>query len=132
MQQGTVPCADDKAEDTEIVAVGAYMRVSTAEQRGKYGIPAQAQAIRAFVGERSSWRLAGAREDMGESGSTDSRPGLKALLGDISSGQVNLVLVHRLDRLGRTEAAIWRCIWEADRPAIRRRPPSIADRTVYG
>ncbi|MGW2424185.1 recombinase family protein [Streptomyces sp. NPDC001709] len=119
MQQGTAPRADDKAKDTEIVAVAAYMRVSTAEQKGKYGIPAQAQAIRAFVGERLAWRLVGAREDMGESGSTDSRPGLTALLGDISTGQVNLVLVHRLDRLGRTEAAIWRCIWQIEDAGAR-------------
>ncbi|MGN5380366.1 recombinase family protein [Streptomyces lasalocidi] len=119
MRQGTAPRADDKANDTEIVSVAAYMRVSTAEQKGKYGIPAQAQAIRAFVGERTSWRLVGAREDMGESGSTDSRPGLTALLGDISTGQVNLVLVHRLDRLGRTEAALWRCIWQIEDAGAR-------------
>ncbi|MEU9447026.1 recombinase family protein [Streptomyces sp. NPDC048304] len=119
MQQGTAPRADDKAEDTETVAVAAYMRVSTAEQKGKYGIPAQAQAIRAFVAQRSSWRLAVAREDMGESGLTDSRPALKALLDDISTGQVKLVLVHRLDRLGRTEAAIWRCIWQIEDAGAR-------------
>ncbi|MGW1917212.1 hypothetical protein ACWCQS_42720 [Streptomyces sp. NPDC002076] len=47
MQQGTAPRADDKVKDAEIIAVAAYLRVSTAEQKGKYGIPAQAQAIRA-------------------------------------------------------------------------------------
>ncbi|MEV6836215.1 recombinase family protein [Streptomyces sp. NPDC051133] len=119
MQQGTALRAEDKVKDTETVAVAVYMRVSTAEQKGKYGIPAQAQAARAFVGERSSWRLVGAREDMGESGSTVSRPGLKALLDDISAGHVDLVLVHRLDRLGRTEAAIWRCIWQIEDAGAR-------------
>ncbi|MFC9283616.1 recombinase family protein [Streptomyces collinus] len=119
MQQGTAPRADDKAEDTGTVAVAAYLRVSTAEQRGRFGIPTQVQAIRAFVEERPSWVLVGSREDIGESGSAPSRPGLNALLDDISAERVRLVLVHRLDRLGRTETAIWRCIWQIEDAGAR-------------
>ena len=52
MQQGTAPCAGGKSRDTEMSAVAAYMRVSTAEQRRRYGIPAQADAIRTFMEER--------------------------------------------------------------------------------
>ncbi|MFE3036680.1 recombinase family protein [Streptomyces canus] len=112
MQQGTALCAEDKSRDSESIAVAAYMRVSTAEQRGKYGIPAQADAIGAFLEKRPTWRLVGSWEDPGESGSTDSRPGLDELLMEISAGRVDVVVVHSLDRLGRTEAAIWRCIWQ--------------------
>jgi DNA invertase Pin-like site-specific DNA recombinase len=112
MQQGTVPCAEDKSSDSKPIAVAAYMRVSTAEQRGKYGIPAQADAIEVFLEKRATWRLAGSWEDAGESGSTDSRPGLDQLLREISAGRADVVVVHSLDRLGRTEAAIWRCIWQ--------------------
>ncbi|MEW2403842.1 recombinase family protein [Streptomyces sp. NPDC046862] len=119
LQQGTASCADDKAGDGKSIDVAAYMRVSTTEQRGRYGIPAQAQAIHTFVGTRSSWNLVESREDVGESGSTHSRPGLNALLGDISTGRVHLVLVQRLDRLGRTEAAIWRCIWQIEDAGAR-------------
>ncbi|WP_159024973.1 recombinase family protein [Streptomyces sp. CB01373] len=98
----------------QTVDVAAYMRVSTTEQRGKYGIPVQAQAIRAFVEQQDAWCLVQSWEDIGESGSTHFRPGLEALLADISLGGVKHVLVHRLDRLGRTEAAIWRCIWQIE------------------
>jgi hypothetical protein len=49
MQQGTAPCADGKPAEAETLDVAAYMRVSTAEQKGKYGIPAQARVIREFV-----------------------------------------------------------------------------------
>ncbi|MEU7382560.1 MULTISPECIES: recombinase family protein [unclassified Streptomyces] len=114
MQQGTAARADDKGWGAQTVDVAAYMRVSTTEQKGKYGIPVQAQAIRAFVEQRDSWRLVQSREDLGESGSTYFRPGLDALLEDISLGRFKHVLVHRLDRLGRTEAAIWRCIWQIE------------------
>ncbi|MEV7981681.1 recombinase family protein [Streptomyces sp. NPDC086519] len=119
MQQGTAPCAEDKGGDAEPLAVAAYMRVSTAEQRGRYGIPAQAEAIRMFVEQRSTWRLAGCWEDLGESGSTDSRPGLDELLVEIGEGRVGVVLVHRLDRLGRTESAVWRCIWQIEDAGAR-------------
>ncbi|MFC9844510.1 recombinase family protein [Streptomyces sp. NPDC060223] len=119
MQQGTVPCADGKDRDAETADVAAYTRVSTTEQRGRYGIPAQEQAIRAFVEQRPRWRLVVGRQDVGESGSTHSRPGFDALLGDIAAGRVKLVLVHRLDRLGRTAAAVWRCIWQIEDAGAR-------------
>ncbi|MFF4274662.1 recombinase family protein [Streptomyces sp. NPDC001536] len=114
MQQGTALCAEDKGRDSETLAVAAYMRVSTAEQKRRYGIPAQADTIRAFVEQRPMWRLAGRWEDLGESGATDSRPGFDELLMEIAAGRVDLVLLHSLDRLGRTEAAIWRCIWQIE------------------
>ncbi|MFJ5271957.1 recombinase family protein [Streptomyces sp. NPDC088358] len=114
MQQGTAPHADDEGEESGTIAVAAYMRVSTAEQRHRYGIPAQRQAIQAYAERCPAWRLVEYRQDSGASGSTDSRPGFDALLGDIAAGRVRLVAVHRLDRLGRTEAAIWRCIWQIE------------------
>lgn len=114
MKQGTAECAKNKGGPAETVDAAAYMRVSTTEQRGRYGIPAQALGIKAFVEQRPLLRLVECREDIGESGSTYSRPGFDALLDDISAGHVKLVLVHRLDRLGRTEAAIWCCVWQVE------------------
>ncbi|QUC56978.1 recombinase family protein [Streptomyces sp. A2-16] len=114
MQQGTAPSAEDKGKGSEALAVAAYMRVSTAEQMRRYGIPAQADATRTFVERRSNWRLAGSWEDLGESGATTSRPGLNELLAEIAVGRVDVVLVSSLDRLGRTEAAIWRCLWQIE------------------
>jgi DNA invertase Pin-like site-specific DNA recombinase len=119
MQQGTALCAEDKGRNSEALTVAAYMRVSTAEQKRKYGIPAQADAIRTILEQRPNWHLAGSWEDLGESGSTASRPGLNELLVEIATGRVNLVLVHRLDRLARTEAAIWRCIWQIEDAGAR-------------
>lgn len=96
MQQGTALVVDDKSWIAETIDVAGYTRVSTAEQRGRYGIPAQVEAIRAFAEQRPSWRLVECREDLGEPGSTHSRPGFDALVGDVSAGRVKLVLVHRL------------------------------------
>ncbi|MET7830637.1 recombinase family protein [Streptomyces sp. NPDC005386] len=114
MQQGTAAHTDHNRAESETIGVAAYMRVSTAEQRHRYGIPAQRQAIQAYVERHSTWHLVEYRQDDGASGSTDSRPGFDALIEDIAAGQVHRVAVHRLDRLGRTEAAIWRCIWQIE------------------
>ncbi|MFG2939120.1 recombinase family protein [Streptomyces sp. NPDC048282] len=119
MQQGTAACAEAKGGAAGPLAVAAYTRVSTAEQRGRYGIPAQAEAIRMFVEQRPTWRLAGCWEDVSESGSTDSRPGFDELLAEIGEGRVGLVLMHRLDRPGRTESALWRCIWQMEDAGAR-------------
>ncbi|WP_158691068.1 recombinase family protein [Streptomyces sp. 351MFTsu5.1] len=114
MQQGTAPLVEDKGRSSQALAVAAYMRVSTAEQKRRYGIPAQAKATRAFVEKRATWRLEGSWEDLGESGSTTSRPGLNELLTEIAEGRVDVVVVSSLDRLGRTEAAIWHCLWQIE------------------
>ncbi|MGI5458408.1 recombinase family protein [Streptomyces sp. CA-249302] len=114
MQQGTVSAAVDKNGIAGRVDVAAYVRVSTTEQRGRFGVPVQVAAIKAIVERRSSWHFVACREDLGESGSSHTRPGFDALVEDVSAGRVNLVLVHRLDRLGRTEAAIWRCLWQIE------------------
>lgn len=39
--------------------------------------------------------------------------------GPASLEGTDIVLVHRLDRLGRTEAAIWRCIWQIEDAGAR-------------
>ncbi|WP_342781919.1 recombinase family protein [Streptomyces griseorubiginosus] len=114
MQQGTAPHAEDTDRRSPALAVAAYMRVSTAEQKRRYGVPAQAEATRAFVKQRATWRLEGTWEDLGESGSTTSRPGLNELLAEIVEGRVDVVVVSSLDRLGRTEAAIWHCLWQIE------------------
>ncbi|GGN11763.1 hypothetical protein GCM10011578_038270 [Streptomyces fuscichromogenes] len=39
---------------------------------------------------------------------------------EIGEGRVDLVLVHRLDRLGRTESAVWRRIWQIEDAGLER------------
>ncbi|MFD3932554.1 recombinase family protein [Streptomyces sp. NPDC058614] len=99
--------------------VAVYGRVSTDEQRRGYGIAAQEAAVRAFMAERPGWRETETYRDLGESGASQSRPGLNRLVHDITAGDVDVVIVHRLDRLGRTVSAIWRCIWQIEDAGAR-------------
>jgi DNA invertase Pin-like site-specific DNA recombinase len=66
---------------------------------------AQREACEAFVlsQRHEGWSVVDAAyDDGGFSGGTMDRPGLKALLADISAGSVDVVVVYKIDRLTRS------------------------------
>jgi site-specific DNA recombinase len=86
--------------------VATYARLSEADRSGSDfdSIAHQVAACRAYIESRASagWRaLPDAYTDNGFSGGNANRPALARLLGDIRAGHVDLVLVHRIDRLSR-------------------------------
>ena len=83
-------------ENSEPIKVAAYARVSTGDQN----LDNQLHEIRAEV-ERRGWELNGVHTDI-ISGAKDTRPGLGELLRQVDKGQVDVVVVVRLDRLGRS------------------------------
>jgi DNA invertase Pin-like site-specific DNA recombinase len=78
-------------------ATAIYARTSTTDQDGA----AQLHALRRAVDARG---LAGAREfiDLGHSGAKASRPALDMLRAAARAGEVRVVFVFALDRLGRS------------------------------
>lgn len=84
-----------------------YARVSVADtgRRELTSIAAQVEACEHYITSRRGlgWVLAGpAYVDEGVSAATLKRPGLRALLTDIRQDKIDVVLVHRLDRLSRS------------------------------
>jgi DNA invertase Pin-like site-specific DNA recombinase len=79
-----------------------YLRVSTKEQADKgLSIPAQRQACVRHVRDQG-WTLVDEYSDRGESARTADRPQLQALLSRIQhDGDVDAVVVHKIDRLAR-------------------------------
>lgn len=81
-------------------AIG-YVRVSGQDQaENGAGIPIQREAIEEFC-QRERIEVAGLAEDAGVSGAIEDRPGLVEVERAIAGGQVEAVVVHRLDRLAR-------------------------------
>jgi DNA invertase Pin-like site-specific DNA recombinase len=80
-----------------------YIRVSTAEQGDSgLGLEAQRQAIRAEC-ERRAWTLVEIHEDAGASGkSLKGRPALRDALERLKRGEVDGIVVAKLDRLSRS------------------------------
>ncbi|QDT50523.1 Transposon Tn3 resolvase [Symmachiella dynata] len=77
--------------------VAIYARVSTEEQ----STDAQLRDLRQYAASRN-WNDVREFIDEGVSGSKDSRPSWNILWDDIQKGRVNVLLVHALDRLGRS------------------------------
>lgn len=73
-----------------------YARVSTDRQ----DLEVQLQDLREFAGRRG-WEIVGAYEDV-ISGASLKRPGLDRLLADAHQRKFDLLLIWKLDRLGRS------------------------------
>lgn len=77
--------------------VAIYARVSTDEQT----VDPQLRDLRELARHRG-WGKPVEYVDVGVSGSKDSRPAWNRLWDDIHKGKVQILLVHALDRLGRS------------------------------
>ncbi|MEA1872574.1 MAG: recombinase family protein [Chloroflexota bacterium] len=79
-----------------------YARVSTDKQAQKeLSIPAQIAAMKEYV-KRNGWHVIGHFIDEGESAKTADRPELKRLIQHCKDEKnVNVVLVHKIDRLAK-------------------------------
>lgn len=92
-----------KQQQQAPVAIG-YARVSTSEQADSgLSISHQQRKIQAQA-EISDLNLAETLVDAGESASNLNRPQMKELLARIQAGQVDVVLIAKLDRLTRSIA----------------------------
>lgn len=82
--------------------VAIYARVSTEEQAKEgFSIPAQKERLRAFCASQG-WDVVHEYIEEGWSAKDLERPKMKQLLKDIKKGQIDVVLVYRLDRLTRS------------------------------
>lgn len=84
-----------------MVVVG-YARVSTENQLENYSIEEQTQRLNAYCAAKG-WSLRKLYVDGGYSGGNTSRPALQQMLSAIREGDVDAVVVYKLDRLSRSQ-----------------------------
>ena len=100
-----------------------YTRKSTEEglEQDFNSLDAQREACAAYIASQASlgWRLmAKSYDDGGISGGTMDRPALQNLLGDIQSGQVDVVVIYKIDRLTRSLMDFARIVEVFDRHEV--------------
>lgn len=78
-----------------------YVRVSSAEQVEGTSLDTQRERCRAYA-EGAGWTVVGTYSDEGISGAKASRPALDRMLAEVRAGRVDVVVVAKLDRLGRS------------------------------
>lgn len=80
-----------------------YVRVSSQEQAKEgYSIGEQLERLKKYC-EAMNWTIADSYLDPGYSGGDTERPGLKAMIRDIENGEIDKVVVYKLDRLSRSQ-----------------------------
>jgi DNA invertase Pin-like site-specific DNA recombinase len=90
----------EEASMTTMRAVG-YVRVSTEEQRREgYSLGEQRELIERHAAGQG-WALGKVYEDGGWSGRRSDRPAYRELLDAAAAGEMDVLVVWRLDRLGR-------------------------------
>ena len=82
--------------------VALYPRVSGHEQEDNYSIPEQIDRMKKYC-EAQGWMVYKIYTDSVQSGADMDRPGLQAMIKDIEKGNVDMVLVYKLDRLSRSQ-----------------------------
>lgn len=97
------------------VRCAVYMRVSVDDRRdGEFSsFAAQFMACHELITSQlaQGWRpIERLYEDTGYSGSHLDRPGMRSLMADIEQGRVDILVVHRLDRLTRSMGDLQRLL----------------------
>ena len=80
-----------------------YIRVSTeAQEQEGYSLEEQERLCKAAI-ESKEWEYVRTYNDGGFSGKTVDRPALQQMLADMKAGQMEAVLIYKLDRLSRSQ-----------------------------
>lgn len=89
-----------------IVRCGSYTRVSKSDTRSQHftSLAAQGEAIDTFIASQRSrgWVLTERYCDDGKSGKDTDREDFQRMLADVAAGKLDMVVVHRVDRLSRS------------------------------
>ena len=97
------------AEEVKALRCAVYTRKSTEDglEQEFNSLHAQREACEAYIlsQRHEGWALVERHyDDGGFSGGNMERPGLKALLADVDEGQVDVIVVYKVDRLTRSLA----------------------------
>jgi site-specific DNA recombinase len=93
----------DNTKEPSMIKAAAYIRVSTDEQaESGYSLQLQRERITAQITAKG-WELYNTYEDGGQSGGKLERPALQEMLSDIDAGEIQAVVIYKLDRLSRKQ-----------------------------
>jgi len=82
---------------TRQLKIGLYARVSKQDQN----LQTQLVALRDYC-QRNNYQIVEEYLDNGISGATESRPAFNKMTEDMRAGEINCVMVYKLDRIGRS------------------------------
>ena len=95
-----------------------YLRVATAQEDGMHdaALESQRRALHEHAAT-GGYDIVGEYRDEGPAGTTTDRPAFQACMARLRAGEADVLMVSRLDRIGRTAADIAACVDEMDQLA---------------
>ncbi len=102
----------------EVRRAALYARVSTASQTETTSLPTQLNDCRSMA-RRNTFTIVDEYVDAGVSGVKANRPALDRLMQDARMGLIDVILVAKLDRLGRSMLNLLSLLEELDRLDIQ-------------
>ena len=98
---------DKKGKDLlnvrNVLRVALYVRVSSQEQADEgYSIGEQTERLKKYA-DAMGWVVHKIYVDPGYSGGNMDRPGLDEMIKDVEKGEIDTVVVYKLDRLSRSQ-----------------------------
>ncbi|MDX3260675.1 recombinase family protein [Streptomyces sp. MI02-2A] len=102
--------------------IAIYLRVSTIKQLEGYGLSTQDDMCRASIGLKFTghpYEIVDVFTDGGVSGKLNSRPDFDKMNVMISAGLIDVVVVAKLDRVGRTMEDIHQWIFDTTKKGVR-------------
>jgi site-specific DNA recombinase len=94
-----------------------YTRISTDEENQPTSLHSQRERLEAFCKVQEGWRIVAHEEDR-STGAKRDRPGLERALDLARAGQIELLLVYRVDRLSRKVRQLAQLAEELDRLGV--------------
>ena len=86
-----------------VLRVALYVRVSSQEQADEgYSIGEQTERLKKYA-DAMGWVVHKIYVDPGYSGGNMERPGLNEMIKDVENGEIDTVVVYKLDRLSRSQ-----------------------------
>ena len=86
-----------------VLRVALYVRVSSQEQAEEgYSVGEQTDRLKKYA-DAMGWNVYKVYVDPGYSGGNIDRPGLSELIKDVERGEIDKVVVYKLDRLSRSQ-----------------------------
>ena len=92
---------ESAAEERKIIRIGTYRRISTDETNQPYSLEAQQKALQSFVMSQPNHKIVADFTDQ-QSGVTTDSPGLQRAITAALNDEYDVLLVYRIDRLGRS------------------------------
>ena len=109
----------DLTRNPDQEVAGIYTRLSRLDPRHHgYSLEIQPDRSEEYV-KSKGWRVYAIYEDPAKTGRNSRRPGLQRLLQDVRAGRINVVVVHRLDRLYRNLESLLRFLKLIKRYKVR-------------